>query len=113
MSRSVKQRSARGSRTAGLPLSLRLPAGLRQRVRRFAAVRALQEATAIRMLCAERLEEIELEDEVRAAEGWQLRQAITTWDDFRSGKGRVVRRAAIDRVFAEARAKRPRTERVG
>lgn len=112
MRRSIRPETERGTRTAGLPLSLRLPAGLRQRVRRFAAARSLQEATAIRTLCAERLDEIEVEGELRAAEAWQLRQAMATWEDFRAGKGRVVPRAAIDRVFAEARAKRSHTERV-
>ncbi len=96
---------------ASVPVSLRLPAGLRQRVRRFAAARDLPEATAIRTLCAERLDEIEMEGELRAAEAWQLRQAVATWDEFRAGRGRVVPRAAIDRVFAEARAMRRGRER--
>ncbi len=87
-------------------MSLRLPTGLRDRIRRFAAARDLQEATAIRTLTAERLDEIEMEGELRTAQAWQLRQAVTTWDRFRGGKGRVVSREAIDRVFTEARARR-------
>lgn len=111
MGRPISRTAGPGGRAANVPVSLRLPPGLRQRVRRFAAARDLQEATAIRTLCAERLDEIELERELRAAEAWQLRQATATWDEFRAGKGRVVPRAAVDRVFAEARARRRRRER--
>lgn len=94
-------------------MSLRFPAELRARVKRYAATRGLEEATAVRALCAERLREVELGDDLMAAERWQLSSALESWDRLERGELEIVPRGDIRRMFSAARAaarkSRPRT----
>lgn len=87
-----------------MPISLRFSPALRERVRRFAAKRQLQEATAIRLLVSERLNEIDDAKQLAEAEAWQREQALATWERFLAGRGRVVPRERIARIFAKALA---------
>lgn len=98
-------------RPASVPISLRFSPELRERVRRYASERHLQEATAIRALCAERLNEIELATELAGAEEWQLQQATRTWDRFRAGKGRTAPPEELDRIFDKALPARRTSQR--
>jgi predicted DNA-binding protein len=86
-------------------MSLRFPTELRERVKRFAKRKGLEEATAVRLLCTERLEEIALEDEERLAEDWQDKEAIRAWERLLSGKTKIAPDDALEKVFAEARAR--------
>jgi hypothetical protein len=101
---STRKRSP-GRRKTGVPMSLRLPAALRQRVRRFAKARGLEEATAVRTLCAERLNELDLTEDLMVAERWQLDRALESWDKLERGELELVEPDEIRRVFAEARAR--------
>lgn len=84
-------------------MSLRFPADLRARVKRYAASRGLEEATAVRALCADRLEEVELGEEVLAAERWQLSMALQSWDQLEVGKLDTVLPSEVRGLFADAR----------
>jgi hypothetical protein len=86
------------------PINFRMPQPLRLRLRRFAESRHLGEAEALRAIVSERLDEIESERDLAAAERWQFRQAYATWDRFRNGEGRTVPREEIDRIFTDALA---------
>ncbi len=85
-----------------ISLSLRFPPDLRARVRRYARAHGLEEATAIRALCADRLREIELSEDLVAAERWQLEQAIASWTRLERGKLELASPAEVRRLFAEA-----------
>ena len=90
-------------RPASVPLSLRFPPELRSRVKRYAASRGLEEATAIRALCAERLRELELTDDLGLAERWQLARATESWDKLERGELELISSADVRRIFLEAR----------
>lgn len=103
-------RQVKGRRlTRNVPISLRFSPELRERVRRYAAERQIEEATAIRLLCAERLNEIERDAELSEAEEWQRAQAWASWERVRAGQGRDVPAERIARVFSDALAERDRT----
>jgi hypothetical protein len=87
-------------------MSLRFPPALRARVQRFAVERGLEEATAVRTLCAERLQEIDLTSDLLLAERWQLQQARQAWDEWERGELETVELDALKTVFAEARRRR-------
>jgi predicted DNA-binding protein len=93
-------------RPKSMPLSVRFPQDLRARVRRFARSRGLEEATAIRMLCAEHLNELELSDDLTRAEQWQLTQVYETWDRIERGEEAFVPAAEIRAIFDRAMARR-------
>ncbi len=99
-----------GVKTPVSPLSFRMPPDLRARLRRFAKERHLAEAEALRLVVSEHLEEVENERELAAAEKWQFKQAYATWQRHLRGEGRLVPWESIQKLFDEARAKRPTTE---
>ena len=86
-------------------MTLRFPVQLRAQVKRFAKRKGLQEAAAVRLLCAERLEELALEDEARLTEDWQDDEAIRVWEKLLRGETRIAPDDALKKVFAEARAR--------
>ncbi|MDP9266279.1 MAG: hypothetical protein M3O91_09225 [Chloroflexota bacterium] len=89
-------------------MNLRFPPDLRERIQRFAVERGLQEATAVRMICAEHLNEVDLADDLARAERWQLAMANETWDRYERGELETVSAESIEEVFKEARARRVR-----
>src|SRR2546430_17521943 len=88
-----------GRRSAGVPMSLRFPLELRAQVKRFAKRKGLEEATAVRLLCAERLEELALQDEDRLTEDWQDEQAIRGWEELPRGESRNASDDALGKGF--------------
>lgn len=99
----------RGSKAAPTtPINFRMPSALRTRLRRFAEERSLGEAEALRLAVAERLNQIDEERELEAAERWQFEQAYASWQRYlRSGRRGAVSRGAIDRIFERALADIP------
>lgn len=93
------------------PLSVLLPADLRARLADEARRRHLKLSSIVRVLAAERIDEIEASGQLSAAERWQRDQAWAAWDELRSGDRREVSRADIakdfDRAVGRAR-RRPR-----
>lgn len=86
-------------------MSLRFPAALRARVRRYAKSRGLEEATAVRALCADRLRDIDLKEELELAERWQLQEALREWDRLDRGEVKLHEFSDIERLFADAKKK--------
>ena len=86
-------------------MSLRFPPQLRARVKRYARSRGLEEATAIRALCAERLRELDLTEDLHLAEQWQLQQARESWDRLLRGELETVEPTEVRRLFAQARVR--------
>src|SRR4051812_28668245 len=97
----MAKRTAR--RSSSVPVSLRLPAELRARVKKYAASRGLEEATAIRALCAERLRELELTEDIVAAERWQMERALESWDKLERGKVKLHSSVDVRRILLAAR----------
>lgn len=102
-----RKRAATGSRTrtgreAAAPFSLRVPPPLRQRIRQYAKARQLEEATAARVLMAERLSEVEAADELARADAWQLAQAQEAWRGLRRGDLELAPADGLSRIFREA-----------
>lgn len=99
----------RGSKAASTtPINFRMPSALRSRLRRFAEERSLGEAEALRLAVSERLNQIDEERELEAAERWQFEQAYASWQRYlRNGRRRTVSRDAIDRIFERALADIP------
>ena len=83
-----------------------MPRELRERLRRFAGLRSLSEAEALRLIVSEHLTESDDERELELAERWQFKQAYATFKRSLAGKERTVPWSDIERVFTEARAKR-------
>ncbi|MBL8957032.1 MAG: hypothetical protein JNK82_40035 [Myxococcaceae bacterium] len=83
-------------------MSLRFPKELRARVSRYAKARGLEEATAVRVLCMERLQELELTDALALAERWQTTEALKSWEQLERGELRSVP-ADLAGLFADAR----------
>jgi len=90
------------------PISFRMPPALRARLRRFAKERNLAEAEALRLVVSERLDEIDNERELAAAERWQFKQAYATWQRYLRGEEGQVPWEQIEKIFADARAGRLR-----
>ncbi len=88
------------------PLNFRMPRELRARLRRFADARSLGESDALRLIVSEYLDEIVNARELALAERWQFEQAYATFKRDLAGKEPSVPWSEIDRIFAEARAKR-------
>ena len=88
------------------PLKFRMPVGLRARLRKFADARHLGESEALRLIVSDHLTEVDDEAELAAAERWQLKQATKSFRDDIAGKVKTVPWEELDRVFAEALAKR-------
>lgn len=89
-------------RTAAAPFSLRVPPPLRDRIRGYARARHLEEATAARVLMAERLNEVDEAQELARADAWQLAQVQEAWRDLRSGRLKIARPDGLARIFREA-----------
>lgn len=89
-------------RQAAPPFSLRVPPPLRQRIRRYAQSRQLEEATAARVLMAERLNEVEAADELARADAWQLAQAQEAWGTLLRGELELAPADGLARIFREA-----------
>ena len=92
----------KAGRQAAAPFSLRVPPPLRQRIRRYAKARQLEEATAARVLMAERLNEVEAADELARADAWQLAQAQEAWRKLRRGELELASADGLARIFREA-----------
>ena len=92
-----------GRKKAGEPMNLRFPSALRRRVKKYARAHGLEEATAVRVLCAERLRDVELHEEREAAERWQFQQALADMDQLDRGEMKTVEFDELRKVFAEAR----------
>ena len=88
------------------PLNFRMPVGLRTRLRKFADARHLGESEALRLIVSDHLAEVDDEAELAAAERWQFKQAYKTFRDDIAGKVKTVPWEDIERVFADALAKR-------
>lgn len=101
MSKSVPKTKAT-TVSATSPVHLRMPAALRQRLRRFAKERSLGESAALRLLISEHLDHVESERELAEAERWQFKQAYATWDRYKRGELATVPRQEIDQVFRDA-----------
>lgn len=99
---------ARRRATPSAPLNFRMPVDLRTRLRRFADARHLGESEALRLIVSEHLTEVDQEHELELAERWQFKQAFKTFQDDIAGKVKTVPWSEIEKLFADARAKRPR-----
>ena len=88
------------------PLNFRMPRELRARLRRFAAARSIGESDALRLIVSEYLDETVNVRELEAAERWQFKQAYATFKRDIAGKEKAVPWSELERVIAEARAKR-------
>jgi hypothetical protein len=88
------------------PLNFRMPVALRARLRKFADAKHLGESEALRLIVSDHLTEADDERELAAAERWQFKQAYKTFRDDIAGKVKTVPWEDLDRVFAEALAKR-------
>ena len=89
-------------RAAAVPFSLRVPPPLRERIRRYAKDRQLEEATAARVLMAERLNEVDAAQELARADVWQLAQAQEAWRELRDGRLELAPPEGLARIFREA-----------
>lgn len=103
MSRPGPRRTARDRRTD--PLTIRLPAALRQRVERYARSRSLPVAGALRTIIGEHLNEVSLDEQLTRAQRWQRDQAWASalsiaegtaspasWERLRGDHAAAVRR---------------------
>ena len=88
------------------PLNFRMPRELRARLRRFADARSLGESDALRLIVSEYLDEAVTTRELELAERWQFKQALATFKRDLAGKEPSVPWSELDRVFAEAKARR-------
>lgn len=90
----------------------RMPAKLRSRLRHFAEERSLGESEALRLALSERLDQLDDERQLAAAERWQFEQAYATWkEDQRTGGRHRVPWRSIERTFERALADlRPRRD---
>lgn len=105
---------ARGGRAkAGSTASIhfRMPARLRSRLRHFAEERSLGESEALRLAVSERLNQVDEERELAAAERWQFEHAWATWQRIRRGTEKLVTpdemHRRLDHAVAQERAVAP------
>jgi hypothetical protein len=97
----ARTRSKKTAATASI--HFRMPPGLRSRLRRFAEDRNLGESEAMRLALSERLDLVDDERELAAAERWQFEQAYKTWkEDERTGGKDRVPWSRIERRFTDA-----------
>lgn len=90
------------------PVSVVLPADLRRSIAREAARRELKLSTALRLLAAERLQQIEAADQLGDVERFQRAQAWTAWEELQSGRAKEATMAEVDAVFASRLSQRKR-----
>lgn len=105
----TRPRTAR--RPATTSVHFRMPGQLRTRLRRFAEERSLGEAEALRLAVSERLNQIDDERELAAAERWQFQQAWATWERIKSGKEKLVGPDEVHRLFDRALDRRTASRR--
>lgn len=106
------RRSGPADPKVSAPMSLRLSSDLRRRIRRFARARGLEDATAIRMVVTEHLNEIELDEDLAKAEEWQRAQVYETLERLRRGEEEIVPMERIYETLAKGieRARRGRRD---
>lgn len=100
--RSTSATKRKADRPAATPFSLRVPPPLRERIRRYAKDRQLEEATAARVLMAERLNEVDAAEELARADAWQLAEAQEAWRALRDGRLELAPAGGLARIFREA-----------
>lgn len=84
------------------PVSVALPDDLRARIAREARQRGLKLSSTVRVLVAERIEELAASEALTRAEEWQRAEAWATWDRLRQGDRREVSVDDLDKDFATA-----------
>lgn len=84
------------------PLSVVLPDALRERLVAEARKRGLPLSTAVRVLVAERVKELDEDEELTLADRWQREQAWSTWETLRAGAIEEASRREIDGDFEAA-----------
>ena len=97
-------RSSKGLRKG--PLSVALPDELRARVATEAKRRGLKLSPAVRALVAERVEQLEDQQRLTAAEEWQRREAWATWAKAKRVRPAEASREELRAAFATARLTR-------
>ena len=97
----ARYRSKRAS-TPRSPINFRMPTALRARLRRFAEERGLGESDALRLVVSERLDEVESDRELQAAERWQFKQAYKTFQRILRGEEKYVEPREIEQSFDRA-----------
>lgn len=107
-----RYRSKRAS-TPRSPINFRMSTPLRARLRKFAEERGLGESDALRLVVSEKLDEIESDRELQAAERWQFKQAYATFERIMQGEEKYIEPEAIERSFdrALARVRRDRLKK--
>lgn len=96
---------SRSATTSTASVHFRMPATLRSRLRRFAEDRNLGESEALRLALTERLDQMDDQRRLEAAERWQFEQAYATWkEDQRTGGRQRVPWSSIERTFRKALA---------
>ncbi|MCC7541492.1 MAG: hypothetical protein IT379_35065 [Deltaproteobacteria bacterium] len=92
------------------PLSVVIPDDLRARLADEARRRRVKLSTVVRVLVAERVQEIDAAAELSAAEQWQRAQAWSTWQSVQDGERAEASSAEIasdfDRALARSRRRR-------
>jgi hypothetical protein len=102
----ARSRSAKTASTSSI--HFRMPAKLRSRLRRFAEDRSLGEAEGMRLALSERLDQVDDERELEAAERWQFEQAYASWQKYlRSGRRGGITPDEMHRIIDEALGKTP------
>lgn len=97
-------RTAKTSRKG--PVSVVLPEDLRARIATEAKRRRPKLSPAVRALVAERVEELEDQQRLTAAEKWQRREAWATWEKAKRGRPAEASREELRAAFASARLTR-------
>lgn len=85
------------------PVSVVLPDELLARVATEARRRGLKLSPAVRTLVTERVDELEDQQRLSAAEEWQRREAWATWESVKRGRATEVNRDKLQSAFASAR----------
>jgi hypothetical protein len=98
--------AARKTRTAEDPVSVILPAELRNRIELEAEKRGLKVSPTIRLLVKERVDELDERDALDRALEWQRAEAWATWERIRGGDFDEVTPDEVEAEFE--RALRPR-----
>jgi hypothetical protein len=103
MSRSATS-AGRARAGSGSAARVVIPTDLKKRVAAEAKRRGLELAPAVRLLLAERVDELEDAARLSRAEEWQRAEAWATWERMKAGDVREASQAQIDLEFEAARA---------
>ena len=93
------------------PLSVVLPPALRARLSAEAKRRGLPLSTAVRVLAAERVGEIDEASEVSQAQRWQRAQAWSAWEEVVAGTADEASAAELSVAFDQALSHARRAKR--